>query len=66
MHGENRSAHVYDIHAVLGKELGYGSAPSLIDLSQLPSGDWPMVIDAFNRGTPLPDTTEFNFQTGLV
>jgi putative protease len=43
-----------------------GCSSFIIDLSQLPAGDWPRVLDAFNRGAPLPDTTEFNFQTGLV
>jgi U32 family peptidase len=43
-----------------------GCSSFIVDLSQLPAGEWPKVLDAFNRGTPLPDTTEFNFQTGLV
>jgi U32 family peptidase len=43
-----------------------GCSSFIIDLSQLPAGEWPRVLDAFNRGTQLPDTTEFNFQTGLV
>ena len=46
------------------QEMGCGSF--ILDLSQLSAGEWPTVIDAFNRGNPLPDTTEFNFQTGLV
>ena len=43
-----------------------GCSSFIVDLSQLPAGEWPAVLDAFNRGNPLPDTTEFNFQTGLV
>ena len=46
------------------QEMGCGSF--VVDLSQLPQQEWPRVLDAFARGTALPDTSEFNFTMGLV
>ena len=37
----------------------------IVDLCQLPGNDWPRVLDAFARGTALPETSEFNFHHGL-
>ncbi|HLO25770.1 MAG TPA: U32 family peptidase, partial [Geobacteraceae bacterium] len=46
------------------QEMGCGSF--VVDLSQLPQKEWPRVLDAFARGTALPEATEFNFTMGLV
>ena len=46
------------------QEMGCGSF--VADLSQLPQQEWLRVLDAFARGTSLPDTSEFNFTLGLV
>ncbi len=46
------------------QEMGCGSF--VVDLSALPQKEWPRVLDAFARGTALPETSEFNFTMGLV
>jgi putative protease len=46
------------------QEMGCGSF--VIDLSSTPREEWPQILDAFNRGRELPDTSEFNFIMGLV
>jgi putative protease len=46
------------------QEMGCGSF--VVDLSALPQKEWPRVLDAFARGTSLPETSEFNFTMGLV
>jgi putative protease len=43
-----------------------GCGSFVVDLSALPQKEWPRVLDAFARGTSLPDTSEFNFTMGLV
>lgn len=46
------------------QEMGCGSF--VVDLCQLPQHEWPRVLDAFAKGNALPETSEFNFQMGLV
>jgi putative protease len=46
------------------QEMGCGSF--VIDLSSAPREEWPQILDAFNRGRELPNTSEFNFMMGLV
>src|SRR6266540_2007178 len=46
------------------QDMGCGSF--VVDLSQLPHQEWSRVFDAFTRGNPLPETSEFNFTMGLV
>lgn len=46
--------------------LDMGCDSFIVDLGQLPSSEWPRVLDAFARGHALPETSEFNFTMGLV
>jgi putative protease len=38
----------------------------VIDLGSAQREEWPQILDAFNRGRELPNTSEFNFAMGLV
>lgn len=46
--------------------LEMGCSSFIVDLGQVPSSEWPRVLDAFARGNALPETSEFNFTMGLV
>jgi putative protease len=43
-----------------------GCTSFIVDISREPRERWKQVMTAFVRGEPLPDTSEFNFTTGLM
>jgi putative protease len=57
---------MFSLTAHKGRLQESGASSFLLDFSRLPREEWGKVMVAYQKGTALPGTSEFNFTMGLV